>query len=70
MEAWGIYQTWSECEKLEGKVDEAADDIEDAYYDNVDLNSTVTEYLDNITYVSDQCDYEVRLVLAIVEFFI
>jgi hypothetical protein len=52
LDAWSVYQTWSDCEKLVDKVDDAADDIEEAYYDNVDLNTTVTDYLENVTYVS------------------
>ena len=52
LEAWSLYQTWSNCEKLADKVDDAADDIKKAYDDNVDLNVTVTKYLENITYVS------------------
>ena len=52
LDAWSVYQTWKDCEKLADNVDDTADDIKKAYDENVDLNTTVTQYLENITYVS------------------
>ena len=65
MEIWKTIQTVEACEDVRDGIRDAANDVEDAYEENVELNQTVTDYNENITYVSRICSFIVPVNLTL-----